>query len=937
MSGKYRKQISFLLIAVLLVFQCGLNPTAIAFAEEAPEEATVVVLPEENSGEPDAPEAPAEEVPVEPATEEPAAEVEEEEEEEEVVEPAAVDPLALPVHNVTQDLYYDTISAAIAAAAEGDTIAVSPGTYDESIVVDVENLTIVSTDGAATTTISNTANPMVWVQVNEFHLDGFSLTSSNTAIWVTSLSEGTVIIENCHFDNSIEHSVIFEEISQSTVQLIENVLDESYMGFYFQGDIDHSSILVDGNTIELVKEWGLYFRGDVQTSEITASNNAFSGDPGQSSMGIYLYASTADLGFYDESSLTITDNSFSDFENDSAIYLYYLEGDSEASISHNDFTNCDDAVYINYLGYEETEGGGSTVHIFENTMTDVYYGVYAEYVYYSSALNISDNVITNCDTAVYVYELEYDASISVLNNVIDDCDYGVYLYYLEYGSAAFIEGNEISDVESYAVEIDYVGYNDPLDPCHATIRDNLIERAYHGIYVDDVYFGSVHIDGNELINCGYGIYMDELGYDGEETDVQIVNNSIVITEDAGDHGLTYDFSYAIYMCCPERVLRIENNVISGTEANMYGYGIYGGDNGCCGDEPFLMYLIGNDISYCGYGVYLDDTPCCMSGDFYISENTFTANEYGIYMMYVGNEETYMEITDNYFLQNDTGLYVYDLDDDAEGFTKILITGNCFMSNEYGVHLDEIELNESESWLGIFGNDFINNGTGLLFIQLILDDPQMMLSVTANNFSGNRDYSIHNQSEEVIGARNNWWGHPDGPVVVDEILPVSINDVQTEGDPVSTDVEFDPWISTVVLTPATASADTGIPQTFTASVYNSDDALVTAAGLTIQFDVTGVNPQSQTVSVGGGSADFTYTGANPGIDSVWATVLFSGEATALRETAVMTWTGTAVVPDDPGDPEEPLEPLPDTGMDLSYLWLGLASIVGGLALKRKRAA
>ena len=177
----------------------------------------------------------------------------------------------------------------------------------------------------------------------------------------------------------------------------------------------------------------------------------------------------------------------------------------------------------------------------------------------------------------------------------------------------------------------------------------------------------------------------------------------------------------------------------------------------------------------------------------------------------------LPISDNYFLQNDTGLYVYDLDDDAEGFTKILITGNCFMSNEYGVHLDEIELNESESWLGIFGNDFINNGTGLLFIQLILDDPQMMLSVTANNFSGNRDYSIHNQSEEVIGARNNWWGHPDGPVVVDEILPVSINDVQTEGDPVSTDVEFDPWISTVVLTPATASADTGIPQTFTAKI------------------------------------------------------------------------------------------------------------------------
>ncbi|MBK9960930.1 MAG: hypothetical protein IPP06_06245 [Saprospiraceae bacterium] len=62
----------------------------------------------------------------------------------------------MPVHNLTQGFDYGTIQAAIDAANPGDTIECDPGTYNENVLINKNNLILRSTSGKAVTTIQGT-------------------------------------------------------------------------------------------------------------------------------------------------------------------------------------------------------------------------------------------------------------------------------------------------------------------------------------------------------------------------------------------------------------------------------------------------------------------------------------------------------------------------------------------------------------------------------------------------------------------------------------------------------------------------------------------------------------------------------------------------------------------------------------------------------------
>jgi hypothetical protein len=74
---------------------------------------------------------------------------------------------------------YTTIQDAVDAASAGDTIKVCPGTYDEAVVITTEDLTIVSTAGAAVTIIAPTTSAhVVEVRATGLTLKGFTIVAA---------------------------------------------------------------------------------------------------------------------------------------------------------------------------------------------------------------------------------------------------------------------------------------------------------------------------------------------------------------------------------------------------------------------------------------------------------------------------------------------------------------------------------------------------------------------------------------------------------------------------------------------------------------------------------------------------------------------------------------------------------------------------------------
>ncbi|MHC4545213.1 MAG: right-handed parallel beta-helix repeat-containing protein [Planctomycetota bacterium] len=100
------------------------------------------------------------------------------------------------IHNITQDHWYETIQLAIDAAAKGDEIEVSPGTYNEAIDFKGKAIRLYSTDGPNNTTIdANGLNSSVVTcdsseDANTI-LEGFTITGgSGTTVGVYKFGGG---------------------------------------------------------------------------------------------------------------------------------------------------------------------------------------------------------------------------------------------------------------------------------------------------------------------------------------------------------------------------------------------------------------------------------------------------------------------------------------------------------------------------------------------------------------------------------------------------------------------------------------------------------------------------------------------------------------------------------------------------------------------------
>ncbi|HUT30198.1 MAG TPA: hypothetical protein VMX13_10435 [Sedimentisphaerales bacterium] len=107
-------------------------------------------------------------------------------------------PVYKPVHNVTINAYYDTIQGAIDEASDGDEITADPITYNESVTIDVDNLTITGIEGSLPTITGG----VTLAGLSGLTLENFVITGdggSNSVIRMTG-AVTDLTLDNCVLD-----------------------------------------------------------------------------------------------------------------------------------------------------------------------------------------------------------------------------------------------------------------------------------------------------------------------------------------------------------------------------------------------------------------------------------------------------------------------------------------------------------------------------------------------------------------------------------------------------------------------------------------------------------------------------------------------------------------------------------------------------------------
>jgi len=140
---------------------------------------------------------------------------------------------------------YKTIQAAVATAAPGDTITVSPGTYSENVVVD-KPLTIKSSNGAASAivTAANPSNDVFLLTGTDIQIEGFTITggSGSSGVKIDHASR-CAVVNNIAYGNI--RGVYLYQTTQSEVS--SNNLTGNGYGVYF----DHASYNTISNNVAM--------------------------------------------------------------------------------------------------------------------------------------------------------------------------------------------------------------------------------------------------------------------------------------------------------------------------------------------------------------------------------------------------------------------------------------------------------------------------------------------------------------------------------------------------------------------------------------------------------------------------------------------------------------------------------------------------------------
>jgi len=164
-------------------------------------------------------------------------------------------------NDIKNSFFYSTIQQAIDAAVDGDVIEVGPGTYAEAITLNEPNITVKSTDGAATTIITTptgvlTTGVQVLANMGTVTFDGFTVSNftesgivqpyANAAGTAFIVKNNVITPANGYLRNGIQVS---GDGSQVTGNIVNGApLTDSWSSSGILA-VNGSNILIEGNTI----------------------------------------------------------------------------------------------------------------------------------------------------------------------------------------------------------------------------------------------------------------------------------------------------------------------------------------------------------------------------------------------------------------------------------------------------------------------------------------------------------------------------------------------------------------------------------------------------------------------------------------------------------------------------------------------------------------
>ncbi len=164
----------------------------------------------------------------------------------------------------------------------------------------------------------------------------------------------------------------------------------------------------------------------------------------------------------------------------------------------------------------------------------------------------------------------------------------------------------------------------------------------------------------------------------------------------------------------------------------------------------------------------------------------------------GPEDVHVTVSGNAFTGMGEGEY-YNVGVFVQAGTTGKIEGNVFSEYKGVLHGSISSAIGVTDWLvhtgligygteaTITGNEITSSAIGI-GVGFDEDEEDIIVNVNYNDIYANEKYGVHNRSAAmIVDARNNWWGHNSGPYHPEK------ND-DGEGDVVSDNVLFDPWIT-----------------------------------------------------------------------------------------------------------------------------------------------